>query len=140
MNSAERFRSHIKISSSSHRQRRIFRPRRFLGGSLGRIPSQNINSSDSDLRCSTQSCSRASSARNSKLQWVQENGKPFSVPGSPGVFGTEINSLELVLGWGYDTRNRVLFPDNGMQLSLNLNAALPGSDVEYFVSRLDFTK
>ncbi len=75
-----------------------------------------------------------------QIQWVQENGNPFEVPGAAGVFGTQIDSLELVLGWGYDTRNRVLFPDSGMRFSLSLNAALPGSDVEYFVSRLDFTK
>jgi len=73
-------------------------------------------------------------------QWVQENGKPFSVPGSSDVFGTEINSLELVLGWGYDTRNRSLFPTRGSRLGVNLNAALPGSDVEYFVARSNFTK
>ena len=73
-------------------------------------------------------------------QWVQNNGTPIQIDGSGGLFGTEIDSLELVLGWSYDTRNRALFPDAGSRVSFNLNTALPGSDVEYFVSRFDYTR
>ena len=73
-------------------------------------------------------------------QWVQQNGTPFQVEGATGVFGTEIDSLELVLGWSYDSRNRTLFPDAGSRIAFSLNAAIPGSDVEYFVARIDYTK
>jgi outer membrane protein insertion porin family len=73
-------------------------------------------------------------------QWVQQNGTPFSVPDNDNVFGTTIDSYELVLGWAYDSRNRVLFPDTGTRLGVNLSAALPGSDAEYFVASLNFTK
>ncbi len=77
---------------------------------------------------------------NQARQWVQNNGTPFSIPGAQGVFGTEIDSLELVLGWNFDTRNRALFPDSGTIIGVNVNAAIPGSEVEYYVARMDFTK
>lgn len=74
-------------------------------------------------------------------QWVLSNGEPFVVPDTGGqFFGTEIDSVELVLGWSRNTRNRFLFPDAGSFISLGLNASLPGSDAEYYVARLDFTK
>jgi outer membrane protein insertion porin family len=74
-------------------------------------------------------------------QWVANNGKPFEVPA--GIFnynGTKIDSLELVLGWNRDTRNRFLFPSAGSFVNFGINAALPGSDAEYYVARFDFTK
>lgn len=73
-------------------------------------------------------------------QWVQANGTPLEVGGLSGLFGTEFDTLELVLGWSRDSLNRGLFPDAGSRIAFSLNAALPGSEVEYFVSRLDFTK
>jgi outer membrane protein insertion porin family len=73
-------------------------------------------------------------------QWVESNGKPFTIPGATGVTGTEIDTLEFVLGWNYDSRNRFLFPDSGTLLSTNLNMSIPGSEVEYYVARVDFTK
>jgi outer membrane protein insertion porin family len=74
------------------------------------------------------------------FQWVQANGTPLDIGGSELFAGTEFDSLELVLGWSRDTLNRGLFPDAGSRIAINLNAALPGSDVEYFVSRIDYTK
>ena len=72
-------------------------------------------------------------------EWVMNNGEPFDVPGLD-TFGTTVKSLELTGGWSYDSRNRVLFPDTGMRLSLGLNASLPGSEVEYFVSSFNLEK
>jgi outer membrane protein insertion porin family len=69
-------------------------------------------------------------------EWVQNNGRPLDIPGE-GVFGTQVRSLELVTGWSWDTRNRVLFPDSGTRVNLGLQTALPGSDVEYFVGSLN---
>ena len=40
----------------------------------------------------------------------------------------------------YDTRNAALFPTRGTRMSLGLNASVPGSDVEYYVASIDFTK
>jgi outer membrane protein insertion porin family len=72
------------------------------------------------------------------LEWVQQNGKPFQV--SDTVFGTNVKSLELVTGWTFDSRNATLFPTAGTRLALGLNAAVPGSDVEYYVANVDFAK
>jgi outer membrane protein insertion porin family len=73
-------------------------------------------------------------------EWVQNNGNAFDVPGASGVFGTEVKSLELVTGWAYDTRNRVIFPDRGMVARANLNVTVPGSEVEYYVSSLELER
>ena len=71
-------------------------------------------------------------------EWVQQNGNPFSI--SAGLLGTRVKSLEVVAGWTYDTRNAALFPTAGTRLTLGLNTAVPGSDVEYYVASADFTK
>jgi len=79
-------------------------------------------------------------------QWVQTNGRPYerTVPtiggGEPQLYyGSKFNSLELLLGWLYDSRNRVLFPDRGMRHRLSLSATIPGSDVEYASARYQYT-
>ena len=72
-------------------------------------------------------------------EWVTANGTPFDVPGD-GFFGTSVKTLELTTGWSYDSRNRFLFPTAGTRLSFTLNAAIPGSEVEYYVASLDFAK
>jgi outer membrane protein insertion porin family len=77
-------------------------------------------------------------------EWVRNNGDPleFSAEEQAGqaIFGTRVQSLELVAGWSFDSRNRVLFPDTGTRVGMNFNAAVPGSEVEYYVTALDFTK
>ncbi len=40
-------------------------------------------------------------------------------------------TYNLNLGWQYNTLNRPLFPTSGVLHRVNLNAAIPGSDVEY---------
>ena len=80
-------------------------------------------------------------------QWVRTNGRPYerTVPslggGEPQLYyGSKFNSLELLLGWLYDSRNRVLFPDRGMRHRLSLAATIPGSDVEYASARYQYTQ
>ena len=80
-------------------------------------------------------------------QWVQVNGKPYErevtspVTGQPDIYyGSKFNSLELLMGWLYDSRNRVLFPDRGMRHRLSLSATIPGSDVEYATARYQYTQ
>jgi outer membrane protein insertion porin family len=99
---------------------------------------------DSELLTSIYSSQQA-------VDWVKANGDSFCVIGNEydlsdevceaaGLYGTQVQSLELVGGWSFDTRNRVLFPDVGTRLGLNINASVPGSEVEYFVAGLNFTK
>ena len=65
--------------------------------------------------------------------WVLNNGNTFLVDDSPfgTVYGTEFNTVELIAGWTYDSRNRALFANRGTRQQLFLAMAIPGSDVEY---------
>jgi outer membrane protein insertion porin family len=72
-------------------------------------------------------------------EWVRQNGDPFEIA-ETGFFGTKVRSLDLVAGWQYDSRNAALFPTAGTRMSMGVNASIPGSDVEYYVTSLDFTK
>ncbi len=69
-------------------------------------------------------------------EWVRNNGTPLDVPGV-GVYGTQVRTFDIVTGWSWDTRNRVLFPDLGTRINFGLQASVPGSDVEYYVGSLD---
>jgi outer membrane protein insertion porin family len=73
--------------------------------------------------------------------WVANNGNPFveSVGNGAVFFGTEFDSVELITGWSYDSRNRSLFADRGIRQQLFLGITIPGSDVEYYTARYNFT-
>ncbi len=82
---------------------------------------------------------------NSTLQaqeWVRNNGDFFETDTGTGfsVFGTSFDTFELLLGWTYDSRNRALFANRGTRQQVILSTAVPGSDVEYFTARYNFTK
>ena len=73
--------------------------------------------------------------------WVANNGNPFIEDVGNGAifFGTEFDSIELITGWSYDSRNRSLFADRGIRQQLFLGITIPGSDVEYYTARYNFT-
>jgi len=75
--------------------------------------------------------------------WVLNNGNPFEVPSdvSNSVFGTEFDSVELLAGWIFDSRNRALFPTRGTRHQLFLGVTIPSlSDVEYYTARYNMTR
>jgi outer membrane protein insertion porin family len=74
--------------------------------------------------------------------WVANNGNPFVTDIVNGVafFGTEFTATELILGWIYDSRNRALFADRGSRQQIFLGYTIPGSEVEYFTARYNYTK
>ena len=74
--------------------------------------------------------------------WVLNNGNPFiETVGNGGIFfGTEYDSVELIVGWTYDSRNRALFANRGTRGQVILGVTIPGSDVEYYTTRLNLTK
>jgi outer membrane protein insertion porin family len=74
--------------------------------------------------------------------WVLNNGNPFTeqVGGGLTFFGTEFDTFELLAGWSYDSRNRAIFADRGTRQQVYLSMAAPGSDVEYWTARYNFTK
>ncbi len=74
--------------------------------------------------------------------WVANNGNPFvtDVSGGNAFFGTQFDAFELITGWSFDSRNRAIFANRGSRQQLFLSVAIPGSDVEYFTARYNFTK
>jgi outer membrane protein insertion porin family len=89
----------------------------------------------SELLASTNSTQQAQ-------DWVLNNGNPFieDVGNGAVFFGTEFDTVELITGWTYDSRNRALFANRGTRQQLVLAVAVPGSDVEYYQARYNFTK
>ena len=69
--------------------------------------------------------------------WIAANGKPLV---TDGALSTEFTELDVLFHWRHDTRNRQSFPDEGLEQSLDVRAALPASDVDYFTLRYDATR
>jgi outer membrane protein insertion porin family len=74
--------------------------------------------------------------------WVKNNGNPFIEDSGSGfnIYGTQFDTVELILGWTFDSRNRALFANRGTRQQIILTTAVPGSDVEYYQARYNFTK
>lgn len=74
--------------------------------------------------------------------WVLNNGQPFreTTPNGFTFYGSAYDAVEAIVGWTYDSRNRALFPTRGTRQNLFLAMAIPGSDVEYYTARHNFTK
>ncbi|MCH7502599.1 MAG: outer membrane protein assembly factor BamA [Proteobacteria bacterium] len=89
----------------------------------------------SELLSSTSSTQQAQ-------QWVLNNGNTFIEDTGTGLsfFGTEFDTVELLAGWTFDSRNRSIFADRGTRQQFFLSYALPGSEVEYYTARFKLTK
>jgi len=74
--------------------------------------------------------------------WVLNNGNTFFSDAGTGLsfFGTRFDSLEFLTGWTFDSRNRSLFADRGSRHQFSIGMAIPGSEVEYWTARYNFTK
>ncbi len=88
------------------------------------------------------------------VRWVKSNGNPYVKeivrevpPVNPGddpltvttrLFGTKFNSFELVGSWYFDSRNRAIFADRGVQHSVSLAVTAPGSEIDYYTLRYDY--
>lgn len=70
--------------------------------------------------------------------WVLNNGNPFTISNS--IFGSQFDTVEMIGGWSYDSLNRAIFADRGTRHQLLFGMAVPGSEVEYFTGRYNFTK
>lgn len=69
--------------------------------------------------------------------WVRNNGDPV-VQGNTS--STDALTAEILFGWHHDTRDRQVFPNVGVEQRLDLKAAVPGSDVEYYTVEYDLKK
>ena len=89
----------------------------------------------SELLSSTNSTQQAQ-------DWVANNGNPFieDIGNGAVFFGTEFDTVEMIAGWTYDSRNRAIFANRGTRQQLFLSVAVPGSDVEFYQARYSFTK
>jgi outer membrane protein insertion porin family len=70
---------------------------------------------------------------------VRNNGDSSTtiVPGG-AIYETKFDTVELLAGWVYDTRNRGLFADRGARHRLTGNVTVPGSDVEYYTINYNY--
>jgi outer membrane protein insertion porin family len=80
-------------------------------------------------------------------QWVQQNGHPYRRIGHDDAtnniyvfYGTDFKTLEAIVGWDWDTRNRTLFADRGMRQSLSFSITAPISNVRYVIGNYQFAK
>jgi outer membrane protein insertion porin family len=71
-------------------------------------------------------------------QFVLENGDTFDL--GNGIIGSQFTTYEAFVGWGRDTRNRVIFATRGARQRLSLGVTAPGSEVEYVTARYDYLK
>jgi outer membrane protein insertion porin family len=69
--------------------------------------------------------------------WITANGEPAVNDGAPS---TQFTELDLTFRWRADTRDRQSFPEAGLEQALDVRAALPASEVEYFTLRYDATR
>ena len=84
----------------------------------------------------------SSSSTQQAQDWVLNKGNPFVEDTGAGFafFGTKFDTVEMIAGWEYDSRNRALFANRGSRQQLVLAVAVPGSDVEYYQARYNYTK
>ena len=75
-------------------------------------------------------------------EWVANNGNVFvsDVTGSSSFFGTQFEAYELLAGWTYDSRNRAIFANRGSRQRVFLGYTIPGSEVEFWTARYNYTK
>lgn len=79
------------------------------------------------------------------VDWVRGNGDTYTQTLNSGVppiaytfYGTKFDTVELSLGWGYDSRNRAIFATRGSRHRVNLGYTVPGSDVEFATINYDY--
>ena len=68
-----------------------------------------------------------------------ENTTLKTLPGTPeeihdfiGEYGDSYDNWLMTVGWGYDSRDRGLFPRSGGQVRTSLRTTGPGSDLEFY--------
>jgi outer membrane protein insertion porin family len=71
--------------------------------------------------------------------WVHSNGNSFfRAVGTSYIPGTIMDTVELAGGWSYDSRNRTIFPTQGMAHRILLTSTIPGDAVEYMLATYQY--
>ena len=80
-----------------------------------------------------------------QIAFVTNNGDSTSQTidsffGPLEIFQTDYSTLDLILGYNYDSRNNYLFATRGQRIKASLTGAIPGSDVEYYSASFNYLK
>jgi outer membrane protein insertion porin family len=79
---------------------------------------------------------------NSRTRCVDVYGDGVCAPGASlgdyFLYSSNFDTLELNLGWRYDSRNRAIFADRGARHRFNIGYTVPGSDVEFWTASYDY--
>ena len=96
---------------------------------------------------SSQLLTNSLSSAEQAQEWVQDNGHPYSRIAHDDAtnniyvfYGSDFKTLESVLGFDWDTRNRTLFADRGMRMNVSLSATVPIGNVQYYITNFQFVK
>ena len=98
---------------------------------------------------SSQLLTNSLSSAEQAQQWVQQNGHPYnrlahddSTNNIYVFYGSNFQTLESVLGFDWDTRNRTLFADRGMRMNVSLSGSItvPIGNVQYWIGNYQFVK
>src|SRR5580704_6640317 len=96
---------------------------------------------------SSQLLTNSLSSAEQAQQWVQQNGHPYSRVAHDDAsnniyvfYGSNFQTLESVIGFDWDTRNRTLFADRGMRMNVSLSATVPIGNVQYYITNFQFVK
>jgi outer membrane protein insertion porin family len=88
------------------------------------------------------------------IDWVKSNGNTFtrylndtngdgsinSLDNPYTVYGSDFYTYELTGGWSLDSRNRALFADRGLRVTLSGRYSVPFSDVHYYATNFQLLK
>jgi outer membrane protein insertion porin family len=77
-------------------------------------------------------------ARTRCVDYRNNNGVCEPNLGEYFLYSSQFDTLELNLGWRYDSRNRAIFADRGTRHRFNIGYTVPGSDVEYWTASYDY--
>ena len=69
--------------------------------------------------------------------WVRNNGNPVV---QANESSTDALTAEILLGWHHDTRDKKVFSNKGVEQQLSFRAAVPGSEIEYYVIEYELNK
>jgi outer membrane protein insertion porin family len=79
------------------------------------------------------------------VDWVRNNGNTYTRSSEVGVppltrtfYGTKYDTIELIAGWSFDSRNRSIFATRGARHRLNLGVTVPTGDVDYYTINYDY--
>ena len=77
---------------------------------------------------------------NAKTRCVDFNNNGVCEPvfNEYNLYSSSFDTLELNMGWRYDSRNRAIFADRGARHRFNIGYTVPGSDVEFWTASYDY--